>query len=198
VRVEDVSMQIWRILDGGEVSADSKWVLTDITLAVQQAAARLIQKDAYDDYNRFGEWNINTNYIEYFEENPVLYNEVTGNYYIKMPTDLLTLGLDYSLQFCGRSMNLNDAFTRTTLGTTGFFNLPKDIISYFVTADTIQFVRFDPLIKNVMLGLISALPQQINADDVPEIKDLVIKQFMPAVLQIPEDKTNNSAPVNSQ
>lgn len=190
-------MQIWRILDGGEVSDDSKWVLTDIVLAVQQTAARLIQKDAYDDYNRYGEWVINTNYIEYFEENPVLYNEKTGNYYIEMPTDLLTLGFDYSLQFVGRSMNLNDAFTRTTLGTTGFYKLPNDIISYFVTQKTIQFVRFDPLIKNVMLGLISALPQEINADDVTEIKDIVIKQFMPT-LQMPEDKTNNSAPVNSQ
>ena len=193
MRVEDVSMQCWRIIDGGEVSDDSKFVFTDITLAVQQAAARLITQDFNEDYARYGESVINTNYIEYFQENPVLYNEVTGNYYINVPTDILSLPKDYGVQFIGKSMNLNDPFTRTTLGSTSFFSkLPNDIISYFVTADTIQFVRFDPLIKNVVCGIIPALPNEINGDDVAQIKDVVIKQFMPAVLQIPEDKTNNS------
>jgi hypothetical protein len=197
--VNSASMQVWRLMDGGEISDDSKWVMTDFQLAVQQAAAYLIIADFWDTYNKLGESLINSNYIEYFKNVKVLYDEDTAEYYVPIPSDIISLPKNYAMQFVGRNKNMNDPFTPIDLGKVSFYSqLPQDIISYYITANDIRFVRFDPLVTDVKLGYIPATPNEINADDLVRIKDLLRKDFMPATLQIPEDKTNNSAPVNAQ
>ena len=165
MRVNDVATELWRLIDGGEVSNDSKWVFTDVKLAVQQTAAKLIQTEFSQNYSQYGESIINTNYIEWFETNEVKYDELRDYYYIDLPTDILSLPNDYGVQFCGQTKNLNTPFTRTTVGTTNFYSslLPDDVPSFMVTADKLEFVRFNPLIKNIVLAVIPALPNEINA-----------------------------------
>lgn len=194
MKVEDLAMEIWREVRGGEISDDDKYILIDFTEAVQQACSFILKREFWDLYNKTGEPYIDSNYLETYEEVPVKYNSVNGRYYIETPTDIFSLPKDYGVVYVGYNKNLNDPFARLTIGNASFFSkLPTDVINWMLTSNQIQFTNFDPAIKNVTLVILPANPKEINADDAWEIKDMVLKQFMPTNA-IPEDKINNSNP----
>lgn len=192
MKVEDLAMEVMRIVNGGDTSDDNGFVLLDYVEAVQQAASYIIVRDFWGDSNKTGETEINYNYLEVFEDVEVKYNSVRDCYYCDLPTDIISLPQDFGVQYVSERQNLTDPYTRTQIGTISFYsNLPDDVTSWMLTNKTIQFVNFDSAVKNVTLGLIPAAPTNINADDSFEVKEMAVKQMMKKVA---EDKVNNSNP----
>jgi len=191
---KDVAMDCLRIIEGGQVSGDSNFEMLDLEDAIRQAAAFIVKRDFWKDTNATGETEINYSYLEIFEDEPVLYNEKRDCYYVELPVDVINLPQDYGVQYVSERQNLTDPYTRTQIGTIGFYtNLPDDISSWFMSSKTIQLVNFDSTIKTLTLGLIPALPTTIGDDDVVEIKEIVCKKYM----QVPqEDKISDQNPNN--
>lgn len=187
---KDVAMDCLRIIEGGQVSGDSNFEMLDLEDAIRQAAAFIIKRDFWKDTNATGETEINYTYLEIFEDLPVLYNSVRDCYYVELPVDVISLPQDYGVQYVSERQNLTDPYTRTQIGTIGFYtNLPDDITSWFMSSKNIQLVNFDSTIKTLTLGLIPALPTTIGDDDVFEIKEIVCKKYM----QVPqEDKISDN------
>lgn len=192
--VRDLAMEVYRIINGGDVSDDSGLDLIDYMEEVQQVAAKKIQETFFNNYKAFGEAYIDENYIEVYENNEVLYNEVQDNYYIKIPAPILMLPKGYGIQYVGLNQSLDAPFARLTFGNQGIYNkIPSDITSYIATQEKIQFCNLPHGVKNLIVALIPAKPNNISEDDASDIKNEVVKRMLISK-GIIQDKVNNSNP----
>jgi len=192
--VRDLAMEIYRIINGGDVSDDSGLDLIDYMEEVQQVAAKKIQESFFNNYKAFGEAYIDENYIEVYEENEILYNEVQDVYYIKIPAPILMLPKGYGIQYIGLSQSLDSPFARLTIGNQGIYsNIPSDITSYIATQERIQFSNLPYGVKNLVVALIPAKPNNISEDDASDIKNEVVRRML-MTKGIIQDKVNNSNP----
>lgn len=192
--VQDLAVECWRIISGGDISIDNGYTLVDYKEAIQQACAVLIKQDFYTRYKFDGTSEVNSNYLEIFEGVEVRYNAVRNVYYVEQPADVLSLPKDYGVQYVGQNKSLDNPFTRLTFGNRNFFTkLPNDITSWMLTENNIEFTNFNPLIKNLVVAIIPAKPLTINEDDASDIKNMVLKQMFP-FMNVQEDKLNNQNP----
>lgn len=192
--VRDLAMEVYRIINGGDVSDDSGLDLIDYMEEVQQVAAKKIQETFFNNYKAFGEAYIDENYIEIYENNEIFYNEVQDNYYIKIPAPILMLPKGYGVQYIGLSQSLDNPFARLTFGNQSIYNkIPSDITSYIATQEKIQFCNLPHGVKNLIVALIPAKPNNISEDDASDIKNEVVKRMLISK-GIIQDKVNNSNP----
>lgn len=192
--VASLALEIFRIVQGGDVSSDAGFSMTDYKEAVQQACATLIRNDFYNRYKFDGTSEVNSNYLEIYEGVEVQYNSVRDIYYVVTPADILSLPKDYGVQYVGQNKSLDNPFTRLTFGNRNFFTkLPNDITSWILTENNIEFTNFNPLITNLVVAIIPAKPNSINNDDASQIKDIVLKQMFP-FMNVQEDKLTNQNP----
>lgn len=195
--VRDLAMQIFRQLSGGNPTDEAGLSMLDYISETQEACATLITKKFWDNYKLTGESYLDENYITIYTNNPVLLNTTLDRFYIKTPADVLSLPKGMGISYVGLNENLQEPFARMSYGTASFFvDTPNDITSYIVTLNTIEFIQFDPAIKNVVVALLPASPTEINADDAAEIKEQVIRRIL-MTRGIPLDKINNSNPNDS-
>jgi hypothetical protein len=192
--VRDLAMEVYRIINGGDVSDDSGLDLIDYMEEVQQVAAKKIQETFFINYKSCGEAYIDENYIEVYENNEILYNEVQDVYYIKVPAPILMLPKGYGIQYIGLSQSLDSPFARLTIGNQGIYaNIPSDITSYIATQERIQFSNLPYGVKNLVVALVPAKPTNISEDDASDIKNEVVKRMLISK-GIIQDKVNNSNP----
>lgn len=195
--VRDLAMQIFRQLSGGSATDEGGLNMLDYISEVTEATATLIKKEFWDNYKLTGESYLEESYIEVYKQNPILYDKTLDRFYIKTPADVLSLPKGMGISYIGLNENLQEPFARMTYGTGSFFvDLPNDIISYIVTENTVEFIQFDPAIKNVVVALLPAVPKEINADDAAEVKEQVIRRIL-MTRGIPNDKINNQNPNDS-
>lgn len=192
--VDDLSMECWRIISGGDISVDNGFSLVDYKEAIQQACAQIIRKECWDRYKLGDGWEVNSNYLEVYEGVQIQYNSVRNVYYAAIPNVILSLPKDYGVQYVGQNKSLDNPFTRLTFGTRNFYTkLPNDICSWILTEGNVEFTNFNPLITNIVMAIIPAKPTNINDDDATMIKDIVLKEMF-QFLNVEQQKLNNNNP----
>jgi len=181
----------YRKYSGGNPSADSGLKPADFEYSVLQARAYKIRDDFIVRYKLTGEKVIGQSWIRQYQV-PVVFNETTNQYYSVLPSQVLDLPYNLGMWLVSPVQNIQEPFMQQSIGEAFIFmRNPPDNINYHFDMVNIYYDNFNAEIENVFLAMVPLIDEQIPDEFALEIRDLVMKLYMP---EQQEDKLTNQNP----
>ena len=177
---------------GGDVSDDAGLERIDFIEHVYAAYAYLVQLNYYNNIKMTGDRGLSNQYIKTYTNVPVVYNEEQDLYYSELPASPITLPNNIGVYMISKMQSPNKPFSPIGIGELFLYSgLPTT--QYSFDNENVYYYNIEPEVKSVKMLIVASRPDEIQDDDVHEIKEMVLKQLM-ITRNIPEDKANDSNP----
>lgn len=139
-----------------------------------------------------GDRELSNQYIKTYTNVPVVYNEEQDLYYSELPASPITLPNNIGVYMISKMQSPNKPFSPIGIGELFLYSgLPTT--QYSFDNENVYYYNIEPEVKSVKMLIVASRPDEIQDDDVHEIKEMVLKQLM-ITRNIPEDKANDSNP----
>jgi len=116
-----IAEQILRIINAGDVTADSKYDIREIILAVEQERDRLVRLRLFESL-QMGEMIVAGDVISSFDNVLIKNDSVKDMLYSDLPGNPLSLPNDYGVWQVSYQKNQKSAFIRMPNGSIGLYN----------------------------------------------------------------------------
>lgn len=116
-----IAEQILRIINAGDVTADSKYDIREIILAVEQERDRLVRLRLFESL-QMGEMIVAGDVISSFDNVLIKNDSVKDMLYSDLPGNPLSLPNDYGVWQVSYQKNQKNAFIRMPNGSMGLYN----------------------------------------------------------------------------